>query len=68
MKNKSTYLYQFYIYRNGEIKESSDLSQFTLGPGKYELVISSNPGNSARLSYYTGGEIASSSELSFVIP
>ena len=56
-KVKRMYLYQCYYYRNGEIKESSDLSSFVLGPGEYELVISENRGNSVRLTYSTGSDV-----------
>ena len=58
MKNDNAFMYQCYIYRNGDIKESSDLKQFILGPGNYELVISSQKGNSVNMKYYTGTEIA----------
>lgn len=58
IKNNKSFMYQCYIYRNGAIKESSDLKQFVLGPGDYELVISSNKGNSVHMTYYTGVEIA----------
>lgn len=58
IKNDNAFMYQCYIYRNGEIRESSDLKKFILGPGNYELVISSQKGNSVNMKYYTGTEIA----------
>ena len=58
VKDNQSFMYQCYVYRNGEVKESSDLKKFILGPGNYELVISSNNGNSVHLTYYTGTEIA----------
>ncbi|MEO8209672.1 MAG: hypothetical protein ABI840_03855 [bacterium] len=57
LKGTRIFTYQCYFYRSGDLKESSDLSDFILGPGEYELVLSSNRGNSARLTYYTGTDI-----------
>jgi hypothetical protein len=50
-KNSFKCLYQFFLFRNGMIKENIELNKLFLSPGEYELSISPDPGNEVILKF-----------------